>query len=477
MLFNSLSFAIFFPIVFILYWGLPHRYRWVLILAASYYFYMSWNVKYVILILFTTCASYVAGILLEKQSSKRKKQIILTITAVLCLGILFFFKYFNFVSDSIVKVLSHFAIQINPITLNLLLPVGISFYTFQTLSYVIDVYRGDLPAEKHFGYYAAFISFFPQLVAGPIERTRNLLPQIKAEHFFNYEKAEYGARLMIWGFFKKLVIADVLLVYVSKVYDDPTQFSGFSLILATLFFTFQIYCDFSGYSDIAIGAAKLLDIDLMINFKSPYFSASIKEFWSRWHISLSTWFRDYVYIPLGGNRVSKIRHNANLIITFLVSGLWHGANWTFVIWGGIHGIGQVIENAIIKKKKKIVGVERILRVFVVFVFAAFAWIFFVSNSLGDACYVINHMFDGINNPISYIYSGFVNIGLGKFELIKIVMSLIVLSVFDFFNIKTDCIAWIGGRNAIVKHATITLFLIALLCFSHTGQSTFVYFQF
>lgn len=334
MLFNSFAFAIFLPIVFIFYWGFPHKYRWILMLVASYYFYMSWNPKYVVLILFTTIVSYVAARLIEKEESKRKKKFILVGTAILCLGVLFFFKYFNFVSESITRLLSIFAIQMNPITLKLLLPVGISFYTFQTLSYVIDVYRGDVPAEKHFGYYAVFISFFPQLVAGPIERTSNLLPQIKAKHEFNYDQATYGLKLMAWGYFKKIVIADTLSKYVSAVYDVPQNLTGFVLVLATLFFTLQIYCDFSGYSDIAIGTAKLLGINLMTNFKSPYFSQSIKEFWSRWHISLSTWFRDYIYIPLGGNRVGKIRHTMNLLITFLASGLWHGANWTFAVWGG-----------------------------------------------------------------------------------------------------------------------------------------------
>lgn len=330
MLYNSVAFAVFLPIVFLIYWAIPHKFRWVLLLVASYYFYMSWDPKYVFLILMTTAISYFAAIGLEKAGSRKKKWI-MTIAAVVCLGVLFFFKYFNFFSQSVIGFLNLFSLKLSPLTLKVILPVGISFYTFQTLSYVIDVYRGNVKAEHHFGYYAAFISFFPQLVAGPIERVNSLLPQIKAEHKFDYEKASYGIKMMIWGYFKKLVIADTLSQYVSVVYDNPRQYQGFSLVIATLFFAFQIYCDFSGYSDIAIGTAKLLGIDLTTNFKSPYFSQSVKEFWSRWHISLSTWFRDYVYIPLGGNRVGKIRHSLNLIITFLVSGLWHGANWTYVV--------------------------------------------------------------------------------------------------------------------------------------------------
>lgn len=344
MLFNSFAFAIFLPIVFCLYWALPHKYRWSLLLVASYYFYMSWNPKYVFLIFFTTAVSFFAAILLEKATDKKKKKFILYISAILCLGVLVYFKYFNFVSQSIVDILRAVSINLNPITVDVLLPVGISFYTFQTLSYVIDVYKGEIKAEKHFGYYATFISFFPQLVAGPIERTKSLLPQIKKLHEFNYDQATYGLKLMTWGFFKKLVIADVLSKFVQIVYESPHDFKGFSLVLASFFFTIQIYCDFSGYSDIAIGTAKLLGINLMTNFKNPYMSASIKEFWSRWHISLSTWFRDYVYIPLGGNRVDRFRHSANLLITFLISGLWHGANWTFVAWGGYSWLSSNFRN-------------------------------------------------------------------------------------------------------------------------------------
>ncbi len=307
MLFNSFAFAFFFPLVFLLYWALPHRWRWFLILIASYYFYMSWNAKYVFIIFATTGIAYVAAMMMENECDKKKKKLIMTGAAIICLGVLFFFKYFNFVSESVTDILRVFSLQLNPLTLKIVLPVGISFYTFQTLSYVIDVYRGDIVAEHHFGKYAAFISFFPQLVAGPIERSSNLLPQIKAEHKFDYDKATYGLKLMAWGYFKKIVIADAISQIVSKVYDYPERYYGFSLVLAIIFFSIQIYCDFSGYSDIAVGTAKMMGIDLMTNFKSPYFSQSIKEFWGRWHISLSTWFRDYVYIPLGGNRVEFVQ--------------------------------------------------------------------------------------------------------------------------------------------------------------------------
>lgn len=479
MLFNSFAFAIFLPIVFILYWLIPHKYRWVLILAASYYFYMSWNVKYVVLILFTTGVSYLAGRLLEGEKDIRKKKTIVAIALILCLSVLFFFKYFNFVSTSVTDFLSLFTIKLSPVTLNLLLPVGISFYTFQTLSYVIDVYKGQSPAEHHFGYYAAFISFFPQLVAGPIERTNNLLPQIKGEHSFRYNQASYGLKLIAWGYFKKIVLADTLSIYVSRVYDAPISFTGFSLVLATLFFTLQIYCDFSGYSDIAIGTARLFDINLMTNFKSPYFSQSIREFWTRWHISLSTWFRDYVYIPMGGSRVGKVRHAFNLLVTFLVSGLWHGANWTFVAWGGVHGIAQVIENLIVpKSRQKSKGIVRWLRMLFVFLFAAFAWIFFVSSSMLVAKYVISHMFTGISNPVSYVRGGFIAIGMGTVDAIVVMTLVLLLAVFDYLSLSFDVIDKISGQKTIVRWVIyIALAMIIILGAQKGVPAEFVYFQF
>jgi len=478
MLFNSLSFAFFLPIVFILYWVLPHRFRWVILFISSYYFYMSWNVKYVVLILTTTFVSYTTAILIEKTSSIRLKRLCLAAAAVISLGILFFFKYFNFFQESVISLFKNFAIELHPATLNLLLPVGISFYTFQTLSYVIDVYKGAIPAEHHFGKYATFISFFPQLVAGPIERTSNLLPQINAEHHFNYDKATYGMKLMVWGFFKKLVVADVLAVYVDKVYNTPHAFYGFALVLATLFFAIQIYCDFSGYSDIAVGCAKLLDIDLMTNFKSPYFSTSIKEFWSRWHISLSTWFRDYVYIPLGGNRCGRLRTNLNLLITFLVSGLWHGANWTFVIWGGIHGSLQIVEKTFFKKNEpKQFSLLWFLHVLIIFIICCFAWIFFRANTLAEAGLVITNLLYGIENPISYIKNGFYGIGLSVDTLIIPLISILILAIYDIFSLKTDVISWISSKPILFRYSIYLTILVFIMLFKASGEASFVYFQF
>ena len=479
MLFNSLQYAVFLPIIFALYWALPHKYRQPLLLAASYYFYMSWNVKYVALILFTTAVSYTAAVLLERTDRSGKRRLLLMAALVACLGVLFVFKYFDFFFASLAAVLQRFVIPLHPTTLNLLLPVGISFYTFQTLSYVIDVYRGDVEAERNFMTYALFVSFFPQLVAGPIERTKNLLPQLKAEHTFDYNQATYGLKLMAWGYFKKLVVADNLAVYVDRVFDNVYSFQGFALLLAAFFFTIQIYCDFSGYSDIARGTAKLLGIDLMENFKSPYFSASIQEFWSRWHISLSTWFRDYVYIPLGGNRVSKARHYWNLLVTFLISGLWHGANWTFVIWGGLHGLAQIGENALrLRREERRGSVRWWLRVLLVFVFVMLAWVFFRAQTLNEAVYVFRHMLDGIGAPAGYFRNGLKAIEMGMYGFLRsIFVYLLPLFAFDLFALRIDLITAISQKRVLIRYSFYCLLMLSLIFFHAIGEFSFVYFQF
>ena len=473
MLFNSWQFALFFPIVFALYWGLPHRFRIGLILTASYYFYMSWNVKYVVLILFTTIVSYFAALLISKTDSTRTKKAILILSLIACLGVLFVFKYFNFFAGAVVDFMSLFTIHLHPMTLKLLLPVGISFYTFQTLGYVIDVYRGTTQPERNFWVYAAFISFFPQLVAGPIERTNNLLPQIKAAHEFNYQQAVYGIKLMTWGFFKKLAVADVLAVYVDRAFFDVYSYQGFSLLLAVFFFTVQIYCDFSGYSDIARGCSKMLGIELMENFRSPYFASSLREFWSRWHISLSTWFRDYVYIPLGGNRCGKFRHNMNLLVTFMISGLWHGASWTFVVWGMLHGLGQVLENAFTPKSKhEPHELTRLVRTLVTFVFVMLAWVFFRAQSLSEAVYVFGHMFT--------VKSGIRKLDININKLVLFLVLTCVLFVHDYISFKHDAIDMISSQNIIIRwlvyNALIVLTFFTYVTLAVTNAS-FVYFQF
>ena len=472
MLFNSWQFGIFLPIVFALYWSIPQRFKWFVILISSYWFYMSWNIKYVTLILFTTIISYTSAILIERTGNQRTKKIILALTLIACLGVLFTFKYVNFFSQNLVYILNLFTIHLHPITLKLLLPVGISFYTFQTLGYVIDVYRGTTKAERHFGIYAAFISFFPQLVAGPIERTNNLLPQIKANHEFNYEQATYGLKLMAWGLFKKLVISDNIAVEADKIFGNLHEYHGFTLILASLYFTVQIYCDFSGYSDIARGCSKLFGIELMENFRSPYFSSSIKEFWSRWHISLSTWFRDYVYIPLGGNRVSKFRHNMNLMITFIVSGLWHGANWTFTIWGTLHGLAQVIENAFMSHEEHH-GFKRAFRVVCVFVLCSVLWVFFRAQSLDEAMYIFTHMFDGISNIRGWLHP---DIGLKRIFL----LGGLTVAIYDYISYirNEEAINLLKNKGIFTRWLAYITLGLAVMIFSAKGAATeFVYFQF
>jgi D-alanyl-lipoteichoic acid acyltransferase DltB (MBOAT superfamily) len=331
MQFNSAEYLIFLPVILGVYFSIPHRWRQLLLLGAIYYFYMAWKVEYVVLLLASILIDYSLALWIEKARSKRHQRLLLIASLSTNLGLLFAFKYFNFFNVATHDLLGFFNIFYTIPTLQLLLPVGISFYTFQTMSYTIDVYRGELKAERSLVRFALYVSFFPQLVAGPIERAERLLPQFMIRYDFDEQRVASGLRRIAWGFFKKVVIADKAAVIVDAIYQDPTTHSGLTLLFATYLFAFQIYCDFSGYSDIAIGTARLFGFDLMENFRQPYLSKSITEFWRRWHISLSTWFRDYLYIPLGGNRVGKGRLYINLLLVFVVSGLWHGASWTYVI--------------------------------------------------------------------------------------------------------------------------------------------------
>jgi D-alanyl-lipoteichoic acid acyltransferase DltB (MBOAT superfamily) len=342
MLFNSLSFLIFFLVVSTLYFALPHRFRWMLLLGASCFFYMCFIPIYILILAATIGVDYVAGILIERTPEPARKKTYLMMSIVSVCAILFVFKYFNFFNNNLAALarVLHWNYPIK--TLRLILPIGLSFHTFQSLSYVFEVYRGRQPAEKHFGLYSLYVMYFPQLVAGPIERPQNLLHQFKQIKHFDWQRIGDGLSLSLWGLFKKVVVADSLAIYTDTIYNNSRLHTGTSLLLATYFFAIQIYCDFSGYSDIARGISRIYGIELMKNFETPYFARSISEFWSRWHISLSTWFRDYVYIPLGGNRVSPTRNIFNIGLVFLVSGLWHGANWTFVIWGALHGFYYLV---------------------------------------------------------------------------------------------------------------------------------------
>ena len=400
MLFNSFHFLLFFPIVVFVYFKTPQKYKWVWLLLASYYFYMSWNAKYLLLIVFSTLVDYFASLKMGSIPEKKKRRKYLILSLLTNLGLLFTFKYFNFFSTTTNYLFDYLDIFYHIPKLKILLPVGISFYTFQTLSYTIDVYKGEIKPEKHLGIFAVYVSFFPQLVAGPIERAKNLLPQFREKFVLNYNDIRYGLILMLWGFFKKMVIADRLAPLVDPVYSNPEQYDGINSLIATYFFAFQIYCDFSGYSDIAIGASLIMGFRLMQNFRRPYFAASVQEFWGRWHISLSTWFRDYVYIPLGGNRVSHAKWYFNIMLVFVVSGLWHGAYYTFIIWGFLHGFYILFGRVTLKFRQKItalVGLDKFpnlikfFNITITFHLVLFAWIFFRASYITHAKIIIKNI--------------------------------------------------------------------------------------
>jgi alginate O-acetyltransferase complex protein AlgI len=401
MLFNSIAFLVFFPIVATLYFICVRvvRTTWLpqmILLAASLFFYMCWNPAYIVLILLSISITWASGLLME-GAPVRKKCWVLTGSLVSNLGILFFFKYYGFFAEFVASLSSSLPIDLQLPVFKVLLPVGISFYTFQALGYSIDVYRGDVPAERNFLTYGLFVTFFPQLVAGPIERTAHLLPQFKVNYAFEYNRVTDGLKLAAWGMFKKVVVADQLAIYVNSVYSDIPGYSGTAIALATIFFAFQILCDFSGYTDIAIGIAQVLGFNIMTNFRRPYFATSIRDFWKRWHISLSTWFRDYLYISMGGNRVSVPRHFTNLFITFVISGLWHGAAWHFVAWGALHGFYHIF-GTLTKGARDIAwrtagfketsAFRRAVSILTTFGLVCIAWILFRADTLPIAIHAI-----------------------------------------------------------------------------------------
>ena len=493
MLFNSLQFLIFFPVVVSVYFFLPHKHRWLWLLLASCYFYMCWKPIYILLIFISSGIDYWVALRIEKTSQKARCRKYLMISLLSNLGILFVFKYFNFFNSSLAKLFGYFRADYPIPAAHLVLPVGISFYTFQALSYTIDVYRGDMKAKKHFGIFGLYIMYFPQLVAGPIERSTRLLSQFYDRHEFGYKRVTDGLKLMAWGFFKKVVIADRLAVFVSKVYDSPSQFEGLPLILATLFFAFQIYCDFSGYSDIGIGAAQVMGIKLMDNFNRPYFSKSIAEFWKRWHISLSTWFKDYLYIPLGGNRVSPKRYQFNLFFTFLVSGLWHGANWTFVIWGALHGsylLFSIWTKGIRRKWAEVMGLTQIprahryLQICVTFSLVCFSWIFFRARTISDAFYIITHLFSGMGDQIRHLADPEVrtwNLYLyqTKEEFLIAVFSILFMEFVHLIQRHGSIRHMLSEKPIWVRWPLYYTVVLCILLFGKisSGAKQFIYFQF
>ena len=489
MIFNSVGYLIFLPIVLLIYFIVPNKIKWIVLLTASYYFYMSWNPKYILLLLFFTVFNYLMALMIEKCKKNKQKKMILIICITINLTILFIFKYYNFFIENLNLLLSELGVNGGNKLINIILPMGISFYTFQTMSYVIDVYKNKIRAEKRIGIFALFVSFFPQLVAGPIERTDNLLPQFYEKKTFNYIDVTIGLKLMLWGFFKKIVIADRIAVIANTVYNNPYNYSGLPLIIATIAFGIQIYCDFSGYSDIAIGTARIMGFKLVQNFNRPYFSKSISEFWRRWHISLSSWFRDYIYIPLGGNRKGQVRAYANLFITFLISGLWHGANWTFVIWGALHGLYLVIGKITKPIRKKVINklnintkslIFKVLSIFTTNCFVMFAWIFFRANSIDDAMYIVKNLFVNFQLTLNLrnIIATLFNLGLNNVDTIVIVLSLIILLIVSLIERKGSWVYLIQKKPLIFRFSIYYILIIYVIFFMfYIGNSQFIYFQF
>ncbi len=489
MLFNSIEFLMFFPIVVAFYFLIAHRFRWVFLLLASYYFYMCWKPEYVVLIMLSTVLDYLVALKMGATLNKKVRKKYLMVSLVSNLGLLFLFKYFNFFSENANAFFAQFSITSNVPHLNLLLPIGISFYTFQTLSYSIDVYRGVKKPERHLGYFALYVSFFPQLVAGPIERSTHLMPQFFKKKYFDTDRVISGIKQMSWGFFKKVVIADNIAILVDQVYSQPTSYTGFILLLATVSFSFQIYCDFSGYSDIAIGAAKVLGFDLMKNFDRPYAAKSVAEFWKRWHISLSTWFKDYLYIPLGGSRVSMARWQLNIILTFVISGLWHGAAWTYVIWGGLHGFYLLFSNVTIKFRyqflrrlgiKENSEVHNIFKVLITFMLVNFAWIFFRANSVSDAMYIIQHIFvDFVQfssiKEFVYLLS---KAGLTKSSLLAAIFGVLAMEYIQFYKEKQSRgLAMMRISKLWIRVPVYGVLGLSMVMFGKLSASNFIYFQF
>jgi alginate O-acetyltransferase complex protein AlgI len=480
MLFNSLEFAIFFPLVTGIFFLLSQRWRVHWLLAASCFFYMAFIPAYILILFITILIDYFAGIYLERVQDKKNKKALLWVSILSTCTVLFIFKYYGFFTGSFVGLAGLFGWHLSRHVVSIVLPIGLSFHTFQSLSYVIEVYRGNQKAERNFVVYATYVMFFPQLVAGPIERPQNLLHQFWERHDFNYVNVTSGLKRMAWGFFKKLVVADRLALYVNDIYSAPRSFNGLQLSIATFFFAYQIYCDFSGYSDIAIGAAEVMGFRLMENFRTPYYSLSVSEFWRRWHISLSTWFKDYVYVPLGGNRVSKGRHIINLLITFSVSGLWHGANWTYVIWGFLNGlylvfgwltkdwrdrffaaVGLPVETA----------VRKVLMLSTTFLLTCFAWIVFRARNMTDAAYVFTHLASGWN---------FHHIATEQFWMRQMpvaVAGILVLEIGQLWSSEVSVPSLIGKMPIAARWAIYASFVMAVLMFGVYKQMQFIYFQF
>lgn len=503
MLFNSLSYLIFFPCVAVLYYITPwQKVRNLFLLIASYYFYMCWDPRFILLMLGCTVITYFDAIFIDiakreeaahVDQAKRhtgRATLYITVTLIFVLSVLAWFKYANFLTESLVAIANAAGLPINIPKVNVALPVGISFFTFQSLSYDIDVYRGTTKVEKNFLRYALFVSFFPQLVAGPIERSSNLLKQFESKHEFRQEEILKGLMLMLWGFFMKIVIADRVATLVDQVYNYHTSYQGLIPMLATALFAVQIYCDFNGYTTIAIGSAQVMGFNLMKNFEQPYLTTSVAEFWRKWHISLTSWFRDYIYFPLGGSRCAKWKKYRNIMIVFLISGLWHGANWTYVVWGGLNGLMQIIGDILMPLRKKVWKKARVdtksfgfklLQGIITFILVDFAWTFFRATSIQEAFEIIRSSF-AVFNPWVLFDGTLYTLGLSKVEFWVMVMSILVLLGVDILHVKG-----ISIRESVLKQPLVIRWglyytaILAILIFGVYGPgynaANFIYFQF
>lgn len=495
MLFNSVDFFVFFPFVTFFYFIIPKRFRWIWLLISSYLFYMNYSIKYTVFIIISTLITYISGLLIEKADEIKDKNKSLSLKKLWVLlsfasnlGILFSFKYISFFNNILKDLFSKFNLSYNAPKFNLIVPLGISFYTLQALSYTVDVYRKDVKAQKNPFRYALFVSFFPQVVSGPIGKAKHLLNQFNEEYSFDYERVKNGFLLMLWGYFQKVFVADRLAVLVNTVYNEPSKYRGFEIILANIFFAFQIYCDFCGYSDIARGAAEIMGIRLYNNFKRPYFSKSIREFWRRWHISLSTWFRDYLYIPLGGKRCSKLRNYMNIMIVFLASGLWHGAAINFIIWGGLHGFYLVFsdilnpyKNIIIKRFKIKTNVfsYKLFQVIITFILVDFAWIFFRADSFKSAKLIIKNMI--AFNPWIFVNGDLYKLGLDYKDFSMAIIGIAVVLIINLMQRNISLRIELKKQNLLFRWAVYFIAIIVILLFGIYGPEynakQFIYSQF
>ena len=482
MLFNSVSFAIFLPVVFLLYWFVAKKlkYQNFLLLCASYYFYACWDWRFLFLLIFSTILDYFTGLKIAETDNQHKRRFWFWLSITVNIGFLAVFKYYNFFAESFADAALNFGVHVNPWTLKVILPVGISFYTFHGLSYIIDIYKNRIKAERNFIDYAFFISFFPLLVAGPIERATHLLPQIKRERTFDYANAVDGLRQILWGFFKKAVIADQCSQFANMIFANSDHYPGSTLILGAFFFTFQIYCDFSGYSDMAIGIARLFGIELLRNFAFPYFSRDIAEFWRRWHISLSAWFRDYLYIPLGGSKGGTWMRVRNTFIIFLVSGFWHGANWTFIVWGLLNAlfiVPSIILNTnrnnleIVAKGKNLPTIKEFFQMAFTFLLVVFAWIFFRANNLEHALNYIGRIFSRSTFSIPQLDAS-------GFDVLNTLLLIVVFLLIEWAGRENQYAIATLGRLKKRSYRLAFYFTLILTIYLFMGrEQTFIYFQF